>query len=129
MDPSDADFNVEFQVNPLHENTEQCCHAFVLWFDALFSSRFCKEQSVVLSTSPFEPATHWTQTVLALKNPIILGGTEGAQGIKCRLSMSRGDSHRSLDLSIEYWAIRKDGLGERNVVLYLMAIGQKPEKM
>lgn len=127
MAPSDVNFHVEFEVKPIRTEVESACHAFVMWFDALFSARFCAEHPVVLSTSPYSTPTHWTQTVLTLRNPVMLGGEKGAVGIKCRLSMSQGDSHRSLDLSVEYTPMYKNGLGDRDVVLYVMAIGQKAQ--
>lgn len=43
------------------------CHALVLWFDVAFTSRFCKQQPVVLSTSPAQPPTHWQQAILTLR--------------------------------------------------------------
>lgn len=127
MAPSDANFHVDFEVKPINADAESACHAFVMWFDALFSARFCAEHPVELSTSPFSPPTHWAQTVLTLRNPVVLGGEKGAVGIKCRLSMSQGDSHRSIDLSIEYTPMYKSGLGDRNVALFVMAIGQKAQ--
>ena len=39
----------------------------VIWFDVEFSKRFCSQQPVTLSTSPFAPSTHWAQTVLPLR--------------------------------------------------------------
>ena len=30
------------------------CYGVVLWFDTAFSARFCKEEAVVLSTSPYQ---------------------------------------------------------------------------
>ena len=43
------------------------CHAMVIWFDVEFSKRFCSQQPVTLSTSPFATPTHWAQTVLPLR--------------------------------------------------------------
>ena len=47
-------------------------HALVLWFDTEFSGRFCGERPVTLSTSPHGPQTHWAQTVLTLRQPVLL---------------------------------------------------------
>ncbi|GMH33891.1 hypothetical protein BSKO_01725 [Bryopsis sp. KO-2023] len=127
MSPSDVDFNTDFEINALDLKSESCCHAIVMWFDALFSDRFCKENPVILSTSPYKTSTHWTQTVLALKVPVIMGGEKGALKMKGRLSMSRGDAHRSLIVSIEYRPIYKDREGDLSVVLYEMSIGPKTE--
>jgi protein arginine N-methyltransferase 3 len=46
--------------------------ALVLWFDTEFSARFCAERPVALSTSPAGPQTHWAQTVLTLRAPVLL---------------------------------------------------------
>ena len=48
------------------------CHGLVMWFDTSFSKRFCVEKSGVLSTSPFGPPTHWSQTILTFKEPIAI---------------------------------------------------------
>ena len=47
-------------------------HALVLWFDTEFSARSCAERPVTLSTSPHAPQTHWAQTVLTLRQPVLL---------------------------------------------------------
>ena len=49
------------------EQEPAALHTVVLWFDVEFSARFCRQQPVVLSTSPYGPQTHWAQTVLALR--------------------------------------------------------------
>jgi hypothetical protein len=43
------------------------CYGLVVWFDTEFSARFCKEQPVLLSTSPHAPPTHWAQTLFNFK--------------------------------------------------------------
>lgn len=50
----------------------QWCYGVVVWFDVRFSERYCKEKSVLLSTSPFAPLTHWSQTLLTFREPILL---------------------------------------------------------
>ncbi|KAM8880979.1 protein arginine N-methyltransferase 6 [Synchiropus picturatus] len=42
-------------------------NAFCVYFDVSFS---CPEKPVVLSTSPFQPETHWKQAVLYLDEPV-----------------------------------------------------------
>jgi len=42
-------------------------HAFVFWFDAVFSDL---ENPVVLTTSPYKRYTHWKQSVLYLEKPL-----------------------------------------------------------
>jgi protein arginine N-methyltransferase 3 len=85
------------------------CHALVLWFETEFSSRFCKEHAVVLSTSPHSPQTHWAQTVVMLRHAVVLQ-TAGASkppapGVACslrgRISFARSDAHRCLDIAVE----------------------------
>lgn len=94
------------------------CHALVLWFDTEFSARFCKEQPLVLSTSPQAQPTHWAQTVLALRHPVTLsatavrekGGGEGsAASLRGRVSFGRSDKHRCLDISLECQAFSAQG--------------------
>lgn len=97
------------------------CHGLVLWFETGFTSRFCKEMPTVLSTSPYNPKTHWAQTLLTFKEPIALSsctstkvsssmqeiGTASspAYGIKGRLSIARSFRHRSIDISVETMAV------------------------
>lgn len=94
------------------------CHALVLWFDTEFSARFCREQPLVLSTSPQAQPTHWAQTVLALRHPVTLsatavqekGGGEGsAASLRGRVSFGRSDKHRCLDISLECQAFSAQG--------------------
>lgn len=99
------------------------CYGFVLWFETAFSSRFCRENPVVLSTSPCKPKTHWSQTILTLKEPIALSfisgvsDTDGAVGsavhpaskIWSRMSIARAAEHRSIDISLEITAIGRNG--------------------
>jgi hypothetical protein len=54
----------------------------VLWFDTLFSERFCKEHPVELSTSPNAPLTHWLQTVQLLKQPVLMAPAATAAGAR-----------------------------------------------
>lgn len=97
------------------------CHGLVLWFETGFTSRFCKETPTVLSTSPYNPKTHWSQTILTFKEPIALSlctatkvsssvqviGTESspASCIKGRISIARSFRHRSIDISVETMAV------------------------
>jgi protein arginine N-methyltransferase 3 len=104
------------------------CYGVVLWFDTNFTSRFCKDAPAVLSTSPYTPKTHWSQTLLTLRDPIALtarqnddgnfvkygGGEVGtdecpAMRIDSRISISRAPQHRSIDISLELTAVSVDG--------------------
>ncbi|GLJ50966.1 hypothetical protein SUGI_1085400 [Cryptomeria japonica] len=97
------------------------CYGLVLWFETNFTSRFCKEMPTMLSTSPYKPKTHWSQTLLTFKEPIALSsctaakvngskqmlGTESvpASFIKGRISIARSYRHRSIDISVETMAV------------------------
>ncbi|KAH9752321.1 putative protein arginine N-methyltransferase 3 [Citrus sinensis] len=104
-------------------STSTWCYGIVLWFDAGFTSRFCKEKPVVLSTSPYTPKTHWSQTIITFREPIALAlGNLGADGsaavgtdacparrIHLRVSIARGAVHRSIDISMETAGVGPDG--------------------
>lgn len=104
-------------------STSTWCYGIVLWFDAGFTSRFCKEKPVVLSTSPYTPKTHWSQTIITFREPIALAlGNLGADGsaavgtdacparrIHLRVSIARGAVHRSIDISLETAGVGPDG--------------------
>lgn len=90
------------------------CYGVVLWFDTAFSARFCHEKPLILSTSPYGPSTHWSQTILTFREPIAMGsifvgekvgpvGTNGcpAARIQARISVVRSVKHRSIDISME----------------------------
>lgn len=97
------------------------CYGLVLWFETNFTGRFCKEMPTILSTSPYMPKTHWSQTLLTFKEPIALSsctvakvrgskqmlGTESvpASFIKGRISVARSFRHRSIDISVEAMAV------------------------
>ncbi len=96
----------------------QGIHAIVLWFDTEFSPRFCKEESVVLTTSPHGPQTHWYQTVLQLRHPVAAQRSAHSAGVQQssravmqgRISCARGSEHRCLDISLE--CVGVDGKGQ-----------------
>ncbi|XP_059650567.1 probable protein arginine N-methyltransferase 3 [Cornus florida] len=99
------------------------CYGVVLWFETSFTSRFCKETPTVLSTSPYTPATHWSQTILTFQEPITMAsgkpsaadssaaiGTDACPAVKIllRVSIARS-SGRSIDISLETAGIGPDG--------------------
>lgn len=109
---------------PTQSNSKMIkCYGVVLWFETGFTKRFCRETPIILSTSPYTPKTHWSQTILTFKEPIALAlgnkiaGTSGAVGsdacpamrIQSRISIVRGAQHRSIDISMELSAIGLDG--------------------
>lgn len=106
-------------------------HAVVLWFDTLFSERFCAQHPVCLSTGPSGTPTHWMQTVLVLKQPLtwapaaVAGDTPGvAVAITGQVSMARSkQTHRSLDIVLRYAPRFADGSsGEEQVTLYGLGV-------
>ena len=103
----------------------------MLWFDTLFSERFCKEQPVVLSTSPAGTQTHWVQTVLLLKEPVLMAPAAvaascpgAAVALAGELSMTRSRrTHRSLDIVLRYAPRYANGsAGEERCVIYGMGV-------
>lgn len=107
------------------------CHALVLWFDTLFTDRFCKDHPVELSTSPSGPQTHWYQTVLRLKEPVSMapaaaGAPGAAVALAGELSMARSKStHRSLDIALRYAPVYADGSsGAETAVIYEMGVNK-----
>lgn len=61
-------------------DSTQWCHGVVVWFDVEFSKRFCMDTPVVLSTSPRAPSTHWSQTILTFREPILLARAGPSSG-------------------------------------------------
>jgi protein arginine N-methyltransferase 3 len=128
MAPSDQDFTAAFRLEAASGPKD--CHALVLWFDTLFTARFCGEEPVELGTGPYGPQTHWAQTVLVLPAPVALapacaGAAGAAVALAGRLSMARREGrHRCLDISVEYAAVMADGSqGEVRTQLYSMGVG------
>lgn len=130
MRPEEVEFTSTIQLEPkpnLGEPTDSTgsnpktnwCYGLVLWFDTSFTHRFCKDNPTVLSTSPYTPKTHWSQTILTLKEPIALavgkdnieksGDEFPAKRIESRISIARAPQYRSIDISIEVTAIGVDG--------------------
>ena len=135
VNPEDVEFTAAFELLPrLAERSTVV--GVVLWFDTEFSSRFCKEHPVTLTTSPHAAPTHWAQTLFDLKTPLILSGTHvhnaaavpgaapgtdalPAASLWCRISVARSARHRSLDVSLEVEARGLDGKQQpAQVMLY-----------
>ena len=53
------------------------CHGLALWFDVLFDGTSVKH---VLSTAPTEPATHWYQCRLVLREPLAVNARQRIRG-------------------------------------------------
>ncbi|KAK4285325.1 hypothetical protein QN277_002036 [Acacia crassicarpa] len=133
MKPNEVDFTATATLEPMlnvtdakHFDSETgCCWCYgvVLWFETGFTSRFCREAPAVLSTSPYTPKTHWSQTILTFREPIAMrsniatGGKVAAVGtdvypaakIDLRVSIVRSTEHRSIDISLEAIGVGPDG--------------------
>ena len=146
MKAEDQDFSAEFSLSSsATEPTE--CHAIVLWFDTDFSARHCMEAPTRLSTSPRQTPTHWAQTVLVLKEPVVLLPPQAclktgssadqlpedsrvtlswgaaAASLTGRLSMARNKGkHRMLDISLEYSAQLNNGRTVKHTTIYTMGV-------
>lgn len=80
------------------------CRAIALWFDALFTERFCREAPVRLPTGPADPRTHWVQVLLPLPAGLPCGPGER---LACRVSFARdADRARRLNFSVQAAALR-----------------------
>ncbi|XP_073155473.1 probable protein arginine N-methyltransferase 3 [Henckelia pumila] len=134
MQTKDMDFTAEVELDtklvaPAPSINSTCtkleitwCYGVVLWFETGFTKRFCREKPTVLSTSPYDPSTHWSQTVLTFREPIAMGSSMGSQKlaavgtnecpsarIQSRISVVRATQHRAIDISMELTAIGHDG--------------------
>lgn len=130
MKHHEVDFTATASLEPKlsaseNENSKTCCWCYgvVLWFDTGFTTRFCRDTPAVLSTSPYTPKTHWSQTILTFREPIAIGfgeengtkpetiGTEGYPAVKIdlRVSIVRSTEHRSIDISMEAAGVSPDG--------------------
>ncbi|KAL2461114.1 putative protein arginine N-methyltransferase 3 [Abeliophyllum distichum] len=99
------------------------CHGLVLWFETGFTERFCSDMPTILSTSPYNPKTHWSQTILTFREPIAMAlvkvtsekpaavGTDAcpAVNLQSRISIVRAVQHRSIEISMEISGIGPDG--------------------
>ncbi|CAD5322812.1 unnamed protein product [Arabidopsis thaliana] len=126
MKPDEVDFTATATLEPTESEAKtRLCHGVVLWFDTGFTSRFCKENPTVLSTSPYTPPTHWAQTILTFQEPIsvapasVLSGNDRREAIgteECpasiihlRVSVARAHEHRSIDISLEATGLSSKG--------------------
>lgn len=123
MAREDQDFSSHFKI--ITQNIS-VCSCLVLWFDTEFSARFCMESPQLLSTSPHQTQTHWAQTVLPLKEPLLLNRkdedvTIGLEGL---LTMTRRKAkHRTLDIVLEYQSVRSNGShGPKISQIYSMGV-------
>lgn len=81
----------------LRAEKESMVHAFVLWFDVTFDG---PEKRVTLSTSPFETATHWSQSIFYLETPQHI---DAGDVVKGHIEMRPNDKNvRDQDFVITY---------------------------
>ena len=133
MRPDEVDFTASVELEPNLcsaesnssdlESRTTWCYGAVLWFDTGFTSRFCKETQAILSTSPYTPKTHWSQTILTFREPIAIAsgksnldrsaaiGSDGCPAVRInlRISIVRASQHRSIDISLETTGVGADG--------------------
>lgn len=127
MKPEEMEFTTTFKLqlksNLSAKSGSTWCYGMVLWFDTGFTRRFCEENPIVLSTSPYTQKTHWSQTLFTFHKPIALTsssclydnssdiGTEAcpAVSISTRISIARAPVHRSIDISLEVTGVTSDG--------------------
>ena len=73
---------------------------------------------MLLTTSPHAPQTHWHQTILQLRQPVMWQHSAapgaGAQGpgravLRGRISCARSSQHRCLDISLECAGLDEEG--------------------
>lgn len=87
-------FEASWSLTPL-ESTE--LNGFIVWFDVSFEG---PEATVILSTSPFEPSTHWAQTIFYLEEPIHV---DVDVPIKGTFAIQPNDkNHRDQDVMLTY---------------------------
>ena len=123
-------FTSDFTLKPFH-GTESVS-AVVLWFDTEFSPRYCKDQSVTLSTSPYAKPTHWHQTSLLLESPIAISKKSSSEGeigsesrpathISCTISIVKCQAHhRDLDISLTVTPFCGDDVGKTQTRSYIL---------
>nr|GMD63333.1 probable protein arginine N-methyltransferase 3 [Ipomoea batatas] len=92
--------------------------------DVVTSTAVLQEMPTNLSTSPYQPKTHWSQTILTFREPVAMSsgrssgcdkseavGTDACPAVRMqsRISIARGIQHRKIDISMEVTAVGPDG--------------------
>ena len=94
MKPGDVEFSSQYELKCKYDDK---VHALVAWWDCEFSRL---EKPITLSTSPFQKATHWKQTVLYLEHDIqVQKGDIISGSIANRKSKT---NFRELDIKVSY---------------------------
>jgi predicted RNA methylase len=89
-------FQSKFFTSSVEKNI---CRGIVLWFDCEFPTELKSENSLVLSTAPKCPVTHWKQTVIVLPTEISLEAGD-VIGFNIKLSQS-ATNHRHYNIQVE----------------------------
>ena len=94
MQPGDVEFSSEYLLRAKYDDK---VHGLIGWWDTEFSRL---ENPVTLSTSPFQKATHWKQTVFYLEHDLeVKKGDVISGSIANRKSKS---NFRELDIKVSY---------------------------
>lgn len=90
----DLDFVVPYT---LKATRKDFLHAMVVWFDCSFKACF---PPVVLSTAPGKASTHWKQSVMYFKDPIVVNEGETLSGM---LAVRKNAANpRDIDVKLSY---------------------------
>lgn len=94
MKKEDVNFAATYHLNI---NKDSTASALITWFDCHFSN---VKKPVILSTSPFEPYTHWKNTIFYIDKACHVKHGDKLKGsIAVRQSK---ENHRELDVKISY---------------------------
>eukprot|EP01064_Diplonema_japonicum_P037949 TRINITY_DN904_c9_g1_i1.p1 TRINITY_DN904_c9_g1~~TRINITY_DN904_c9_g1_i1.p1 ORF type:complete len:523 (+),score=111.43 TRINITY_DN904_c9_g1_i1:23-1570(+) len=122
MTVEDTEYTSDFIVKPLGSESEVA--SVVVWFDTLFSERYCREMPCNLTTSPYAKPTHWHHTLFHLPSPVHLSLTEEgsspvgmgltpenpASKLYCTISISKhAEHHRDLSVSLSVTPMNEKG--------------------
>ncbi|CAB3990689.1 probable arginine N-methyltransferase [Paramuricea clavata] len=96
-------FQSKFFTSSMEKNI---CRGIVLWFDCEFPTELKSENSLILSTAPRCPPTHWKQTVIVLPTEISLQAGD-VIGFNIKLSQS-ATNHRHYNIQVEVLSDEED---------------------
>ncbi len=94
MNKDDVNFSSKYELNFKESTTAS---ALIAWFDCKFENF---KNKVVLSTLPYEPYTHWKNTIFYIDRAnYVKAGDKLTGSIAVRQSK---ENHRELDVKISY---------------------------
>eukprot|EP00826_Nyctotherus_ovalis_P039630 TRINITY_DN3822_c0_g1_i4.p1 TRINITY_DN3822_c0_g1~~TRINITY_DN3822_c0_g1_i4.p1 ORF type:complete len:294 (-),score=56.00 TRINITY_DN3822_c0_g1_i4:53-934(-) len=85
-------------------------HGIGVWFEALFVG---SQKTVVLSTSPFAPPTHWYQMRFLLKEPLTVSKGQTVKG-NIKLTANKQQSY-SMKLTLQLPDVKAESKGEYDI--------------